>query len=72
MKEPASAQIGLRFKISLVGVEIWRICGVVRIGEVRNEVLVPSAGLKRKELFRGVATSFGVRALSEVDSQKVS
>ena len=35
-------------------------------------MLVPSAVLKRKELFHGVATCFGLRALSEVDSQKVS
>ena len=35
-------------------------------------MLVPPAGLKRKELFRGVATCFGPRAMSEVDSQKVA
>ena len=35
-------------------------------------MLVPPAGLKRKELFRGVVTCFGLRAMSEVDSQKVS
>ena len=35
-------------------------------------MLVPPAGLKRKELFRGVATCFGPRAVSEVDSQKVA
>ena len=35
-------------------------------------MLVPPAGLRRKELFRGVATCFGLRALSEVASQKVS
>ena len=35
-------------------------------------MLVPPAGLKRKELFRGVATCFGPRDMSEVDSQKVA
>ena len=45
---------------------------MVMIGRVPNQVLVPPAGLKRKELFRGVVTCFGPRDMSEVDSQKVS
>ena len=45
---------------------------IFKTNTIQNKVLVPPAGLKRKELFRGVATCFGLRALSEVDSQKVS
>ena len=74
VKEPGSVQIDLRFQISVVGVDqnhyqldtdfpktaIWWICDVVRIGRVPNQVLVSLAGLKRKELFRGVVTCFGL------------
>ena len=49
-----------------------RFVNIFKTNTIPNKVLVPPAGLKRKELFRGVATCFGLRALSEVDSQKVS
>ena len=45
---------------------------IFKTNTVPNKVLVPPAGLKTKELFRGVATCFGLRDMSEVDSQKVS